>query len=143
MFVHGVVAATGQEAIFAYVTAGYPGMSPGLRVRFPGLHDTTVYRVRPLVVGTPPSALIAPTWWGEDQSEHEAESGLPHSMAHPRSVRRNAQYPGVAMTGAALGRLGLTPPVVHPDQVVLFHLQAESVASGAATTSASGATTTS
>ena len=135
VFVHGVVAGTGQEAIFAYVTAGYPGMSPGLRVRFPGLHDTTVYRVRPLVVGTPPSALIAPSWWGEDQSEHEAESGLPHSMAHPRTVHRNAQYPGVAMTGGALGRLGVTPPVVHPDQVVLFHLQAESVASGAATTS--------
>ena len=45
-------------------------------------------------------------------------------MDHPRTVVRGSRYPGTLLSGAALGRVGTTPPVLHPDQVVLFHLQA-------------------
>jgi hypothetical protein len=46
-------------------------------------------------------------------------------MDHPRTVRRNARYPGTVLSGATLAQVGSTPPVVHPDQVVLFHVRAE------------------
>ena len=46
-------------------------------------------------------------------------------MGHARTVRRGASYPGVVLSGAALAQVGTTPPVMNPEQVVLFHCRAE------------------
>jgi len=123
VLVHGVVAPDRSEALFAIATVGTPHHSPGPRVRFPGLGATTRYRVRPVVVGRPPSGLVAPAWWGAAESG-PGPAGAP-SMDHPRTVRRNARYPGTVLRGSTLAQVGSTPPVVHPDQVVLFHVRAE------------------
>jgi alpha-galactosidase len=125
VLVHGVVAPDRSEAVFALATVGNPLHSPGPRVRFTGLDPTTRYRVRPVVVGEPPSGLVAPAWWGDDESLPGRGGTELHSMDHPRAVVRGASYPGTLLSGAALGRVGTTPPVVHPDQVVLFHCRAE------------------
>ncbi len=122
---HGVVAPDRAEAVFAIATVGNPVHAPGPRIRFPGLDATTRYRVRPVLVGEPPSGLIAPTWWGEDQAVTAQTGARLHSMDHARTVRRGASYPGVVLSGAALAHVGTTPPVMNPEQVVLFHCRAE------------------
>ena len=129
VLVHGVVAPDRSEAVFALATVGNPLHSPGPRVRFTGLDATTRYRVRPVVVGEPPSGLVAPAWWGEDEAAPGQADARPRSMDHPRTVVRGAGYPGTLLSGAVLGRVGTTPPVLHPDQVVLFHCRAETAAS--------------
>ena len=122
---HGVLAPDRSEAVFAIATVGNPAHAPGPRVRFPGLDATTRYRVRPVLVGEPPSGLIAPAWWGEDQAVRANGGTRPHSMDHVRTVLRGASYPGAVLSGAALAQVGTTPPVMNPDQVVLFHCRAE------------------
>ena len=131
VLVHGVVAPDRSEAIFALATVGNPLHSPGPRVRFTGLDATTRYWVRPVVVGEPPSGLVAPAWWGEPEARPDQGDARPHSMDHARTVVRGSGYPGTLLSGAALSRVGTTPPVLHPDQVVLFHCRAEAGSSWA------------
>ena len=85
VLVHGVVAPDRSEAVFAIATVGNPLHSPGPRVRFTGLDATTRYRVRPIVVGEPPSGLVAPAWWGDDESTPGQAEARPPSMDHPRT----------------------------------------------------------
>ena len=122
---HGVVAPDRAEALFAIATVANPAHSPGARVRFPGLDATTRYRVRPVLVGEPPAGLIAPAWWGEDHAVRADAGPRAHSMHHARRVLRGASYPGAALSGAVLEQVGTTPPVMNPEQVVLFHCAAE------------------
>ena len=77
VLVHGVVSPDRSEAVFALATVGNPLHSPGPRVRFTGLDATTRYRVRPVVVGEPPSGLVAPAWWGDDESTSEQADAWP------------------------------------------------------------------
>ena len=125
VFVHGVVAPDRGEAIFAFATVGNPVHWPGTRVRFPGLDAGTRYRVRPLVVGQPPAGLTAPVWWGPDRSQCEVQPDETVTPGFGGTVRRGADFPGAVLTGAALANVGTAPPVLLPEQVVLFHAVAE------------------
>jgi hypothetical protein len=40
----------------------------------------------------------------------------------PRWVTRGAAYEGVVLSGAALATVGVSPPLMQPDQVVLLHV---------------------
>ncbi len=96
--IHGVVATDRSEAVFAMVTTGSLDASPGPRLRFRGLDPDRDYRLRPLVVGTPPDGLQPARWWG----------------AAPA-------YPGAVLRGSALEHVGVAAPILFPDQAVLFH----------------------
>ena len=92
VFVHGVVAPDRSEALFALATVGTPLHVPGPRIRFTGLAPQARYRVRPVVVGTPPSGLVAPQWWGED--EHARGGPVdPAPMEHERDRPRRSPLP--------------------------------------------------
>lgn len=93
--VHGVVAHDGSEAVFASVSTGSLESTPGPRTRFRGLDPAATYAVRHVQVGEGPSGIHPPPWWSDQP---------------------------VLMTGEALHRAGVTPPVVDPDQTVLHHL---------------------
>jgi len=124
VLVHGVVDPDRSEAMFALATVGNPLHLPGPRVRFRGLDPDRRYRVRPLVVGTPPSGLVAPHWWGQAPASGAGRRD-PLDLGHERTVQPDAVYPGAVLTGAALAHLGTTPPLMDPDQVLLFHVTAE------------------
>ena len=94
LLLHGVVAPDRSEAIFAMAVVGTPDASPGARLRFRGLDPQRSYLLRPLRVGSPPSGLRAPRWWDD---------------------------PGAVLSGATLEHVGVAAPIVHPDQVILFH----------------------
>jgi alpha-galactosidase len=98
---HGVVAPDRSAAIFAMAVVGSLAAVPGPRIRFRGLDRASSYRLRPVIVGAAPSGLRAPVWWGSESDG----------------------YPGTVLSGAGLAEVGVTPPIVHPDQAVLFRAE--------------------
>jgi alpha-galactosidase len=72
--------------------------------------------VRPVFVGSVPSGLRPPQWWGR-----------PARAASPpdRVIPLEADYPGAFFLGAALEHTGVAAPIVHPDQVVLLRIEAD------------------
>jgi alpha-galactosidase len=122
LFVHGVVSPGRDEAMYALVTVGAPLPLPGQRVRLPGLGPERRYRVRPVFVGTP-TGVMAPLWWGEDVGEHVGPLAPAHP-APPRWVGRGARYDGTVLPGSVLTTVGVSPPLMQPEQVVLLHVTA-------------------
>jgi alpha-galactosidase len=120
MFVHGVVSADKSQAIFAIAAVGSLDASPGPSIRFRGLDRSRSYRVRPLLVGSPPSGLRAPYWWGRPSkgSAHDAPPADQH-----RHFDATIDYHGAVFSGATLEHVGLAAPRLNPDQVVLLHAQ--------------------
>ena len=103
---HGVVAPDRSRALFAFapVDSLYPDPAP--RLRFRGLAPERAYRVRPVLVGSAPSGLKPPRWWGERTSDA-------------------AGFPGAVFTGAALEHVGVAAPILHPDQVLLLRMDVQ------------------
>ncbi len=101
---HGVVAPDRSRALFAYAPADSLYPDPASRLRFRGLDPERAYRVSPVFVGSVPSGLRPPRWWG--------------------TPVKTADYPGAVFLGAALQNVGVAAPIVHPDQVVLFDIEA-------------------
>src|SRR4029453_905567 len=60
---YGVVARDHSSAIFTIASVGSSEVTLPGRVRFSGLDPHRRYRVRPVVVGRPPSGLNPPPWW--------------------------------------------------------------------------------
>lgn len=95
-FVHGVVASDKSKAIFALVTLrAIPGQTPSA-LRFEGLDPLAKYRVR-MVEPAGSAQYVArqlPTW-----------------------------VSGVELTGAALGRVGVRPPILAPENAILIEVE--------------------
>ena len=72
------------------------------RLPFPGLDPVRHYRVRRLLVGSSPSGLQPPAWWGAP----------------------GAEPAGVVLSGAALASTGLMAAGIHPEQAVLYLAEA-------------------
>ncbi|KAB7743807.1 alpha-galactosidase [Nostocoides sp. F2B08] len=122
LFVHGVVRPDRSEAIFAIATVGALLELPGPAVRLPGLQPDRRYRVRPVVVGTP-AGVVAPPWWGDDVGAPDRATA-PSPPAPPRWVNRGAEFAGVVLPGSVLATVGVSPPLMQPDTVVLLHVGA-------------------
>ena len=101
MWLHGVLAADGGRALFSLTAVDSAVNELQDRLRLPGLDPATIYHVRPLMLGAKPAGLIAPPWFAE----------------------------GATATGAFLAEVGLTPPVLHPEQTLLFEAAAVSTES--------------
>jgi alpha-galactosidase len=96
-YLHGVVAADRDEAVFAYVQlTASADETPG-QARLPGLDPDRAYRVAPLRVAGEPETkqAVAPRW---------LEAG------------------GATLGGRVLGEVGLPLPVLRPEQALLLHL---------------------
>ncbi|AYG02867.1 alpha-galactosidase [Gryllotalpicola protaetiae] len=97
----GVVAADGSRALFALTQVTSASAYPSAPITFPGLDDDRVYAVELLPL---PGASGGP------------RVGARGELAW---VRR-----GAAMSGRMLRASGLRPPVLHPEELVLFELTA-------------------
>jgi alpha-galactosidase len=119
---HGVVAPDRLRALFAFAPADSLYPDPAPRLTFRGLDPERAYRVRPVFVGSVPSGLRAPTWWGRP-----VKQATPHSPDRPHelTIPLDAGYPGAVFLGSALEHTGVAAPVVHPDQVVLIRIDAK------------------
>ena len=95
-FVHGVVAQDKSRAIFAFAALrAMPGMTPNA-VRIEGLDPAANYRVK----------MVQPA--GAPQYVHRQ---MPKWLD------------GVVLTGAALSRVGLRPPILAPENAILIEAE--------------------
>ncbi|MFT4052239.1 MAG: alpha-galactosidase [Microbacterium sp.] len=120
LVMHGVVASGRSRAIFSTAVLDSVHLDPPAPLRFPGLDGERRYLVRPLLVGEVPSGLHAPVWWGPASDADEpaaSEYGL-------HGGRRDVSYPGAVFRGDVLAHVGVAAPRLHPDQVVLYLLEA-------------------
>jgi alpha-galactosidase len=96
VWVHGIVSADADQALFALVSMATSATSQPGRVRVPGLAPLRRYRVAPMPPGDRPSGvgLVPPPWLAT----------------------------GVTMTGRALAEVGVPAPPMHPEQLLLLNI---------------------
>ena len=103
VWVHGVVARDGSEALFSLAAVRWTTQVPAPTVRLRGLDPDRRYALTPLTPTGEPSGLTRPAWWPAD-----------------------ATGPGgLHLTGRVLARAGTQPPTTHPEQAVLLHVVAD------------------
>jgi len=103
VWIHGVVAADGGEALYAIVAMQTSETQPPGLVRLPGLDPDRRYRVRLQPPGHQPTRTrVLPPW-----TEAAGPGG-----------------PGVVLPGKALGQHGIQAPYLNPGTLVLLHLEA-------------------
>ena len=117
---YGVVAHDRSSAIYTVASIGRSDvMLPG-RLRFPGLDPDQRYRIRPILVGRPPSGLNPPAWWGGVETDFD-----------PSGERRIVGWgltedggPGLILSGAALASSGVMAADMHPEHAILYRAEA-------------------
>ena len=119
---HGVVAADRSEAIYSHASVSRSDVVILGRLRFPGLDPQRRYRVRPLVVGRPPTGLAVPAWWGMGHVRRRPPLGENDSLSAWGLPADGG--PGVIVTGAALGSTGLMAAGMNPDHAILYRAEA-------------------
>jgi alpha-galactosidase len=117
---HGVLARDHSSAIFIIASVGSSEVTLPGRLRFPGLDPHRRYRIRPVVVGRPPSGLNPPPWWHaavrdfQPSGEFDAPGwGLPPDGGN-----------GLVVSGAALASAGVMAASIHPEHALLYRIEA-------------------
>ncbi|MCA0294854.1 MAG: alpha-galactosidase [Actinobacteria bacterium] len=114
----GIVAPDRSEAIYSFATVGRADVAHLGRLRLPGLDPRRCYRVAPELIGSLPSGLRPPAWWGLAR-DLSAETVELLAGAGPRLIQL-ASEPGVVLPGAVLASAGLNDTPVNPDHVVIY-----------------------
>jgi alpha-galactosidase len=117
---YGIVAPDRSSAIYTFASVGRSEVMLAGRLRFPGLHPERRYRIRPVLIGRPPSGLNPPPWWGAITTEFEPSGerralgwGLPPDGGD-----------GIALSGAALASTGVMAADIHPEHALLYRAEA-------------------
>jgi alpha-galactosidase len=117
---YGVVARDHSSAIFTIASVGSSEVTLPGRLRFPGLDPHRRYRIRPVVVGRPPSGLNPPPWWHaavrdfQPSAEFDGSGwGLPPDGGT-----------GLIVSGAALASAGVMAASMHPEHALLYRIEA-------------------
>jgi alpha-galactosidase len=103
VWVHGVVAQHGGEALYALVVLQTTLTQPPGLVRLPGLDPARTYRVRL----QPPGHELTPT-----------------RVPPPWAAEAAPDGPGVLLPGRVLAQHGIQAPQLHPGTLVLLRLEA-------------------
>jgi alpha-galactosidase len=117
---YGILAPDRSNAIYTVAFIGRSEVRLPGRLRLPGLDPHRRYRVRPIVIGRPPSGLNPPPWWGAITSEFE-----------PYVERRALGWglpadggAGLVLSGAALASTGVMAADMHPEHAILYQAEA-------------------
>ncbi|SDU95720.1 alpha-galactosidase [Microlunatus sagamiharensis] len=117
----GVVAHDRRSAIYSFASVSRSDVAVVGTVPLPGLDPDLRYSVTPVMTDSPPAGLVPPRWW------HAGVTGTEdHALAAqlgPRRLVPEERGP-VVLTGAALGRVGLTVPPTHPEQAAVYLVEA-------------------
>ncbi|MET0811612.1 MAG: alpha-galactosidase [Microbacterium sp.] len=117
---HGIMAPDRRRGLFSVAVLDSIHPDPPARLRLRGLDPTRRYHVAPVFIGSLPSGLIAPAWWGEPSDAEE----LAAQEYWDRHERADVSFPGAAFRGDVLHDVGVASPRVHPDQLVIYRVTA-------------------
>ena len=118
----GVVAPDRSRAIYSFASVDRSDVALLGRLRLPGLDPERHYRVAPLVVGTIPSGLRPPLWWGV---KRDVTSELEDLRAgRPARFLQVGDDLGVTLKGSILASNGLTDAPVNPDHALIYLVDA-------------------
>ncbi len=120
--VYGVVSPGRDQAIFFHATTGRSGQSPRPRMRLPGLDPHRRYQVTPVIVGAMPGGLVPPRWWGDDSGLGVPGANEP-AYGAPAADLSSTRLPGAVFPGSVLVSTGVQPPLLDPENVVLFEVE--------------------
>lgn len=95
VYVHGVVSKDKSRAIFSYVCLGTVKGSKPAAIRVPGL---------------------------DEKAQYEAKVVYPAGEPEVLQQRPPLWLDGIVLTGAALSNVGLRPPILAPENAILFEL---------------------
>ena len=115
--VHGVVSPDRAEALYSSALLDTAHPEPAARLKLRGLDPERMYDLAPVFIGTLPSGLIPPVWWGEPS---DAEI-LASQEYWDRAERADVSFPGARFRGDVLATVGVAAPRIHPDQAVIYH----------------------
>ncbi|TNU76445.1 alpha-galactosidase [Miniimonas arenae] len=118
----GVVSPDRSRAIYSFASVATHETALLGRLRFPGLDPDRRYRVAPVLVGSAPSGLLPPQWWGVER-DHSAYLADLHEGHAPR-LRQVGEHLGVELPGSVLVHTGLVDARVNPDHVLLYSAEA-------------------
>lgn len=117
---YGILARDRSNAIYTVALLGRSEVRLPGRLQLPGLDPNRRYRVRPIVVGRPPSGLNPPPWWGAATMEFEP-SGMRRTVGWGLPADGGA---GVVLSGAALASTGVMAADMHPEHAILYRAEA-------------------
>lgn len=117
---HGVVSLDRRAALFSVAVLDSAQPDPPARLTLRGLDPERRYRIAPVLVGTLPSGLLPPQWWGRPS---DADALAAQEYWH-RAERRDVVFPGAEFRGDVLQAVGVASPRLHPDQLVLYRVTA-------------------
>ncbi|MBT2550812.1 alpha-galactosidase [Arthrobacter sp. ISL-65] len=116
---HGVISPDRSQAIFAVAVLDSLYPDPTGRLKLRGLDPQATYRVEPVFIGTTPSGLQPPQWWGEPIATSQS---IPAGSLGSTTVD-GVQFPGAEFPATVLTEVGISSPRIHPDQVVIYRIE--------------------
>ena len=117
----GVVAHDRRSAIYSFASVSRSDVAVLGRVALPGLDPELRYSVTPALLDHAPSGAVPPAWWHVRQTGTSDHASADH-LGPPRLVQVDAGP--VVLTGAALGRTGITVAPTNPEQVATYLVEA-------------------
>lgn len=118
----GVVAPDRSAAVYSFANLGVHDTVLLGRLRLPGLDPARRYQVTPVLIGQASSGLRPPLWWGIERDYSTELADL--SAGHRPRFTSIADRVGIELPGSALIRTGLAEAHVHPDQAVIYLVEA-------------------
>ena len=109
LVVSGIVAPDQAAALYVHASVSRSPIALLGRIRFPGLNPDRNYRVTPALVGSVPSGLEPPPWWGVPDDGTSAIPGI---------------KTGIVMPGQILMDVGLAHAPVNPEHCVVYEVRA-------------------
>ncbi|MFT3832442.1 MAG: alpha-galactosidase [Micropruina sp.] len=97
--VRGMIGPDQRTAVFTITQIGMSTAYPTGRIRLPGLHPSTPYRIEPVLLADASGAALTPSRWLQRQT---------------------------MLTGLELATIGIRPLTTHPQQAVVLRLTADS-----------------
>ena len=117
----GVVAPDRRRAIYSFASLSRSEVYALGSVPLPGLDPDLRYAVRPVMLDQPPSGVVPPPWWHVRVAGTEDRA----TAAHLGRLRLETDERGpLVMSGAALGRAGLSVAATNPEQVAVYLVEA-------------------
>lgn len=122
VWAHGAVAADASEALYTFTAVHRSDANQTGRMYFPGLDPEVRYRLVTLTPGEAPSGHVPSPVMAQSVGQ---VAPTPANAREREQLNAEVKADGIdapVLSGHAWGRVGITTPILNPENTVLFHL---------------------